>query len=179
MDSQFSLAIMYSNGEGVDSDMDKAVYYYTEAAEQGHSDAQSTLGQMYYYGEDVEKDIKTAINWYEKAAAQDNADAQILLGMIYDEGSDNIAQDYQKAAEYYEYPANLGYFVAQNRLGNMYIEGKLGAPDPVTGCYWLYLSAVTGEYDASYCDENLTDAQKDEVMRRIEETDFPGGEYDG
>lgn len=48
--------------------MQKAVEWYTKAAEQGHAAAQYNLGNCYYDGEGVEKDLQKAIEWYTKAA---------------------------------------------------------------------------------------------------------------
>ncbi|MCX8627217.1 sel1 repeat family protein, partial [Gilliamella sp. B3976] len=43
--------MMYADGEGVKVDKEKALYWYTKAAEQGVGDAQFNLGLMYDDGD--------------------------------------------------------------------------------------------------------------------------------
>ena len=57
-DSQYGLAA------GVwTKDINKAIYWYKEAAEQNHPMAQHNLGIMYEIGEGVPEDDRKAINW--------------------------------------------------------------------------------------------------------------------
>ena len=69
------------NGEQVLPDFDKAIEWYTKAADLGNSDAMKMIGNMYklgslYGGED---DLEKAIEWYQKAADLGNSDAQSYL----------------------------------------------------------------------------------------------------
>ena len=62
-------------------DFDKAIEWYTKAADLGNSDAMKMIGNMYklgslYGGED---DLEKAIEWYQKAADLGNSDAQSYL----------------------------------------------------------------------------------------------------
>lgn len=77
--SQFGLARMYYNGDGVAKDDAKAAEWYQKAAEQGNAFAQYKLGEMYNKGEGVTQDTAKAIEWWKKAAAQDNDAAQDSL----------------------------------------------------------------------------------------------------
>ena len=54
--AQFSLGLMYADGEGVPKDDAEAVRWYRLAAEQGNAAAQFSLGLMYADGEGVPKD---------------------------------------------------------------------------------------------------------------------------
>ncbi|WP_163366756.1 tetratricopeptide repeat protein, partial [Klebsiella aerogenes] len=74
----------------IEQDHEKAVTWYTKAAEQGHADAQYNLAVSYDEGEGVERDGSKAVFWYTKAANQGNRDAQNNLGVMYDEG-DGVA----------------------------------------------------------------------------------------
>ncbi|MES5048261.1 ankyrin repeat domain-containing protein [Rhizobium nepotum] len=58
--SQFSIAVMYSNGEGVKQDSAKALYWYRKAAENGELEAQLVLGDLYRDGTDVKQDKNEA-----------------------------------------------------------------------------------------------------------------------
>ena len=57
-------------------DYQKALLYFTMAAELGHAAAQYELGVMYDYGFGVIKDIGKALNWFRKSAAREYAPAQ-------------------------------------------------------------------------------------------------------
>ncbi len=62
---------MYTNGEGVTQDYQKALKWYRLAAEQGHADAQNNLGVMYSYGDGVPQDYQEALKtdcWYVSVA---------------------------------------------------------------------------------------------------------------
>ncbi len=45
-DAQFKLGNLYSDGDGVPQDDEKAVAWYLQSAEQGHADAQLSMGDM-------------------------------------------------------------------------------------------------------------------------------------
>jgi len=55
--------------------LNKAFYWYREAATQGMASAQYALGAMYQIGRPVGKDIKRAVFWYKKAALQNHKEA--------------------------------------------------------------------------------------------------------
>ena len=80
--SQFILARMYYNGDGVAKDDAKAAEWYRKAAEQGNAFAQYKLGEMYDKGEGVAKDTAKAKEWWQKAADQGNDAAQESLKLL-------------------------------------------------------------------------------------------------
>ena len=80
--SQFGLARMYYNGDGVAKDDAKAAEWYRKAAEQGNAFAQYKLGDMYDKGEGVAKDTAKAKEWWQKAADQGNDAAQESLKLL-------------------------------------------------------------------------------------------------
>ncbi|MFN6886985.1 tetratricopeptide repeat protein, partial [Proteus mirabilis] len=70
------MAVSFDEGDGVEQDHEKAVYWYTKAGEQGDSDAQYNLAISYDEGIGIEQDHEKAVTWYTKAAEQGHADAQ-------------------------------------------------------------------------------------------------------
>jgi TPR repeat protein len=90
--AQFSLGLMYSNGQGVPQDDKEALKWWRKAAEQGHGKAQFNLGVAYANDKGVAQDYKEAFKWYRKAAEQGLADAQRDLGVAYGTGR-GVAQD--------------------------------------------------------------------------------------
>jgi len=47
-EAQITIASLYKNGIGVLKDIEKAMYWYTKAAEAGLVEAQYLLGELYY-----------------------------------------------------------------------------------------------------------------------------------
>jgi hypothetical protein len=81
--AQLNLGAAYDNGLGIERDVERALYWYQLAAEQGLAEAQFNLAHLL-----VEEEISTvaAAEWMHKAAEQGMVDAQYLLGIIYAEG---------------------------------------------------------------------------------------------
>ena len=67
--AQFSLGVMYAQGEGVPRDDRMAVQWYRRAAEQGNASAQNSLSVMYTIGAGVPKDYVHAHMWANIAAS--------------------------------------------------------------------------------------------------------------
>jgi TPR repeat protein len=71
--AQYFLARMYTDGQGVERDAERAAEWYRKAAEQGVADAQYRLGELYENGEGVPGDMEYAYAWYSVAAHLGNA----------------------------------------------------------------------------------------------------------
>jgi TPR repeat protein len=95
--AQFSLGVLYDNGQGVPQDYVQAAQWYRKAAEQGFAAAQYNLAQMYIKGLGVPQDYLEAAQWDRKAAEQGEADAQYVLGLAYSLGNgvpEDITESY-------------------------------------------------------------------------------------
>ncbi len=68
--AQFSLGVMYDNGQGVPQDYAQAVKWYRKSAGQGYAKAQNNLGVMYYNGQGVPQDYVQAHMWSNLAASR-------------------------------------------------------------------------------------------------------------
>ena len=79
-------------GEGVEIDLEKAVEWFTKAAEQGNMNAQFYLGVCYECGEGIEQNYEKAAEWYIKAAEQGMHEAQFNIAMFYKYG-DGVNKD--------------------------------------------------------------------------------------
>ncbi len=65
--SQHGLGFMYLEGECVEKNEEKAVFWFRKAAEQGLAGSQATLGMLYKEGRGVEKNPEEARRWYKLA----------------------------------------------------------------------------------------------------------------
>lgn len=144
--AQFTLGKNYYYGNRpFPEDNDKAVFWLSEAADQGFIQAECLLAKCYQNGYGVNKDYEKAINLLKRAEAQYTIsptyfhginlfqylygekatmiDCYALLGIFYDNGFGCI-QDNGKAAEFYKKAADGGNANAMNNLGVMFANGK-------------------------------------------------------
>ena len=67
-EAQYSVAMMYAAGEGVEMDQKEAAKWFEKAAEEGHPHAMFKIAERYEKGNGVVKDPEKAIFWFRKAA---------------------------------------------------------------------------------------------------------------
>ena len=148
-EAQEQLGIMYSNGEGVPKDQEKAALWFTKAAKQGRILAQWRIGSMYYSGVGVHRDYRKAVDWLTKAAEKGDGVSQGLLGTILLGESffmsrytplEGAPRNPKKAMEWTTKAAMQGHSSAQSELGRRYRYGK-GVPiDYVQAYAWMHLA---------------------------------------
>lgn len=68
--AQYNLAVMYHRGDGVEKDIQKALFWYEKASEANLAIAQYNLGMLYFEGSVVPKDEQKAKELWQKAADQ-------------------------------------------------------------------------------------------------------------
>lgn len=147
LEAQYSLGVMYGDGEGVNQDYKKAIEWFEKAALKDYPLAQYNLGVMYGKGEGVKKDLKKAIEWHKKAAINGNNESQFIMGVIYYNG-DIEKQDYKKAFELFEKSALNGHVGSELYLGMMYENGKGIKYDISQAIDWYKKSANKGNIKA-------------------------------
>ena len=65
---QVIVADMYREGAGTDINIQKAIYWYEEASNNGNSEATYKLGVAYFRGDGVVTDVDKGIQYVELAA---------------------------------------------------------------------------------------------------------------
>ena len=85
---QNGLGVCYAYGYFVEKDMEKAAYWFKNAAHKGLSLAQFNLGNCYYHGYGVSEDRKLAYYWYKRADEQELSIAKEMLTYKGSGGSD-------------------------------------------------------------------------------------------
>jgi hypothetical protein len=143
VDAMTRLGQMYWQEGGGMNDREKAIYWYSKAANLGYAVAQSSLAGIYdargMY--DVPKeDLVKAAYWYRKAASQGDASAEYELALLYANGSSGIAKNYVQAAHLFRQAANQGHSWASYFLGIMYTKGDGVEKDDVQAAHWLQKS---------------------------------------
>ena len=141
--AQYKIGKLYSEGNWVSQNYEKAVKWYQKAAEQGDATAQNSLGTCYIYGNGVRQDYCEAVKWYQKAAEQGNATAQYNLGICYDIGR-GVSQNYNEAVKWYKKAAEQGRADAQYNLGSCYYNGEGISQDYSEAANWYRKAAEQG-----------------------------------
>lgn len=67
-EAQYTVAMMYAAGEGVEKDQVEASKWFEKAAHEGHPYAMFKIAERYEKGLGVTRDPEKAIQWYRKAA---------------------------------------------------------------------------------------------------------------
>ena len=89
-----AIADAYKNGSGVPQDLQKALAYYTKAADLDSDSALYCLGELNWYGRGIPRNPEKASAYLERAAELGNADAESLLAKITGEQEELEEYDY-------------------------------------------------------------------------------------
>ncbi|MDD3063871.1 MAG: tetratricopeptide repeat protein, partial [Massilibacteroides sp.] len=108
-DHAFEMGERYYHGGSnwiVDQDYEKAVYWYSIAAESGNNEAITELAQCYRDGKGVKKDVNKALELFKKAASNGYELAYGWIGSLYDYG--DLGPNYEEALKWYKKAVELG-----------------------------------------------------------------------
>ncbi|EPF71656.1 hypothetical protein GCM10025882_22410 [Acinetobacter gyllenbergii] len=124
--AQNLMGVIYENGYlDQKKDMNKAIYWYTQAVKNNNGFAENNLGSLYAHGIGVEQDYRKAYEYYKNAMEKNIPEAINSIGFMYFNGF-YLKQDLKKACEYYQKAADLGHLLAQANVANCYYNGSGG-----------------------------------------------------
>ena len=116
----FNVAIRYHQGEGVEKNIEKAIYWYNKAIELGEPASVGNLGTLYSTDSEF-KDYNKAAECFEKLLEIDEVTACLNLGIIY---SKEKLNDIPKSLYYYKKGSELGCKKCNFNLGITYEKGE-------------------------------------------------------
>jgi uncharacterized protein len=111
-------------GSVVPKNFQKAVQWYSQAAENGNKDAQNELGFMYFVGNGVEQDLEKGGGFFLKAAYNGLTIAQYNVGIMYYTGRGVKATDLEKSYAWLNVAAAKGHM--PSKAARDYLETILG-----------------------------------------------------
>ncbi|GAB7140314.1 sel1 repeat family protein [Deferribacterales bacterium RsTz2092] len=114
--AQYNLGLMYRFGQGIARNDDRAIYWYTKAADKGYELAMLALADMYYKSNS--RDLERAYLIYAQLAEQGNAAALYNIGNMYASG-DWVAKSPYMAESYFHRASQLGHIGANWKLERM------------------------------------------------------------
>ena len=122
--AQVALGLLYSEGTGVEKDIEKAAEWFEKAADQGDNMACTNLGMMYLTGNGVQKDIGKAKSLLTRASMNDDPIAMINLGMLnITEGLEEQGLTWLRKAA--EHPQGKQLLEAEALRGNKHAQKAL------------------------------------------------------
>mmetsp|Transcript_16146 Transcript_16146/g.22543 ORF Transcript_16146/g.22543 Transcript_16146/m.22543 type:complete len:656 (-) Transcript_16146:393-2360(-) len=132
------IARAYQLGLGVPMDPQRAVRYYTAAANKGIEAAVVALGDMFHHGHAggaVGVDLRQAIYWYTRAAEEhQHTESMFRLGGFYERGRElegsPVERDLGKANMYYTRAAQLRSSDAQEALARLHTKAIFESKQP-------------------------------------------------
>ena len=95
-----TLGWYYYHGKGVNKNVRKAMFYYSEASNKGHTVGCNNVGWLFINGEGVGKDVKKGISILEKACADGGGSICSSVAALYYNGK-LVSKDEEKAREYF------------------------------------------------------------------------------
>eukprot|EP00439_Symbiodinium_sp_Y106_P084999 s163_g27.t1 len=186
-EAQFELGASYVAGLPGVRNEEKAVHWYTLAAEQGLAKAQFALGLCYKQGRGVAQDLEMALKWFTKAGNQAHAEAQFHVALCYLHGGGVKKVDAAKAARWLKKAASRGHSRAQFELGLCHSKG-LGVPREDFFAFVQFRAAAlqdldVAEYQLAACYHRGVGVQKDMALAidwytRAAEQGNSGAQYD-
>lgn len=171
--AQLFMGRMYTEGNGVTINCDRAVEYLTRAAWAGSAYAAFDLALFAENGRCVSKNEIQALVWYKLAVKYGDARAPTVIGKLY-LGHGEIARDLKKASFWFRRGVNVFDADACYHLGEMYAAGQHVPKDPIESYMWFDLSASLSILDQLY------EPTKAVIARdKIREELMPGQVADG
>ncbi len=137
------LGEMYLRGEAPRRDYGLALTHFRKAARQGLKQAKLNLCSMYYEDQDTGWDYSRAVGKLRMRAHMSNSLAPYEMGQMYMDGTaaESHAQDYGKAARWFQLAAQLGLPDAQVHLGKLHEQGLGVTQDYVMAHMWFNVAA--------------------------------------
>lgn len=118
--AQYLIGVCYDNGIGISQDLERAKYWYKEAAENGVPEAQCDYGIACT----TENNMHEAEKWLLQSAEQGYSKAEYTLGWNY-----GANYNVDKALLWMEKAAKHDYVKAQLSMCSMYLQGPPAIQD--------------------------------------------------
>ncbi|MDP1818121.1 MAG: caspase family protein [Leadbetterella sp.] len=158
--SMTSLAIIYEEGRGVESDIIKANSWRKKAADQGDAYSQAYIAELYRFGKGgFNKDQKKAFEYYSKSAEMKCAEGLAGLSDLYFEG-EYVQKNYEKAFQLCLESAKLGSTMGMNNVGWMYELGYGVQRNLDSAKFWYSKAIQKGSHKAMGNLKRLDDSEK-------------------
>jgi len=124
------------------ADFAAAFSWYLNGAEMGDPDCNYAVGRYYRLGIAVEETPDLALKYFRLSAEGGSPQAMVELGLCH-EYEYGVPFNVQKAFDYMQQAATLGYYYGQYKLGYYYMHGLIQT-DTQKGLHWFEKSSESG-----------------------------------
>ncbi|MCQ2084706.1 MAG: sel1 repeat family protein [archaeon] len=128
----------------------EAVRLYMPCADAGDADALNTIGYMYLMGKGLDKDRELALKLLKQAAEKGCAQAAHRIAVMYDTGQDFTDPDLDKAVQWYQRGADLGYPESLYSLSGILMMKDTKYYNASRGIKYLTAAADGGQIEACH-----------------------------
>lgn len=139
-----NLAICYANGEEVEKDLNKAIFWYQKGVENGCETAMYNLSFYYKRGDVVEKSYEKALELLKRSARLKYSNASRELGVAYFNGDLGLNVNYNIAKSYLKDACFTGNAKAMCYYGWLHAKGLGTKKDEYKADYWLNKAIENG-----------------------------------
>ena len=139
------IALCYQRGLGIQKNVDKAIAYYTLAAQNNSVDGQRELGLCLLN----QRKEGQAAPWFKKAANHQDLIASYYYGRLLMQGK-GVEKDEQQAVIYWLQAAENGFIQAQYELGKLYLTGRIVPINTEQAVEWFNKAATKGSAHAQW-----------------------------
>ena len=143
--AQYLTGKLYQDGPVLIPDSVEALYWFEQAANQGHPAAQYAAGKILLSPDPEVHNPELGIQWLESAVQNKNGYAAYRLGREYLKGK-IVPKDTARAMDYLTRSAEARNQYAQYALGKLYLEER----DQEQAHYWFTQSATQGNHCAQF-----------------------------
>lgn len=167
IDAKAELGWMYWEGNGVSSNIEKALECFQYASDKNNPIGQAGLSNLYCIGKGVAKNLVKALSLAETSARQNNAYGQAMLGYMYLFGV-GVFENIKEGRELVEASVKQNYSGGYQVAGYMYEFGKGVDKDYLKAIECYHKAAVTGKRTAQfrlgYLYKEGYEIEKDDVL---------------
>ena len=147
--AKYQLGKLFLNGEHFQKNIEYALRWLEEAAEEKNHYAEYLLGKLYLEGEDVEQDTEEGEEYLRRAAEHGNKYASYTLAKRL-LTSNGTPSDILDGFKHLTKAADKGFTPAQYLLGKLLYEGTLIEKDAQKALEYLEKAANNGNHYAAY-----------------------------
>lgn len=153
------LGLILSNGVEAEPELEKALYYFTVAAEANDVAAKLALAECYLFGKGTPVDFERGIKWLKEAADQNNLRAMNRLADGYDHGRFGLPVNYDEAFRIWSRVVEIKNPTGDNRqpvgeahgnLGVLYMNGHGTTPDETRAVKFFTNGMRLGDVNSIY-----------------------------
>ncbi len=164
--AKYQLGKLFLRGEHLPKNIDYALRWLEESAEEKNQYSEYLLGKIFLKGEDAKQDTERAEELLKRSAEQGNKYAAYTIGKAYLDGK-LLEQDTAEGLKYLTDSASKGFAQAEYLLGKLLYKGEVCPKDIAKALSYLERAASKNNAYAAYLagriyltEDSVKDAEK-------------------